>query len=558
MDTFRTIYTVFGGLGIFFLGMKMMSESLQSVAGNVIRKIINSLTSNPVLAVIVGTLVTIIVQSSSVSTVMVIGLVNAGLMKLVQAIGVILGANIGTTITGWIISIKVGKYGLLLIALGAFPAIFSNNEKIKYFARALFGVGLIFLGLKTMGEALKPLKNSPDFIDAISYFAGTGILNYLASMLMGCVLTMVIQSSSAMLGVTMALATTGVISFHTAAALVLGENIGTTITALLASVGGNVNAKRAARAHASFNLLGVLIMMCILPQYIDFVEWLVPGDANFLDANGDRPNIASHIATTHTVFNVTAAILFLPFIGKLTQFVIWITPDKKAASATHLVSLGNPRDNLPSTSILQAEEQIKKFNEIVERMFELTRSYLHSNTKDPAQLAKIKDYEQITDNIQKEVAIFCTTVMQMKLNKTESAEIQFLIKASDELESVADYLERMAVYKSNFEASFNLEGESHQEFWEFFGQVHEYYRTCAKGLEDLEGFDASLCDRKSNELQLLANDLRNRHLSRVADGKYSALSTLTYSDMIVALRKIRSHSHNLSDAIRICKTIIAE
>ncbi|MBT7766379.1 MAG: Na/Pi cotransporter family protein, partial [Bdellovibrionales bacterium] len=239
------IYTVLGGLGIFFYGMRGMSDAMQAYAGNTIRTIINSLTTHRVLAVLVGLGITTIVQSSSITTVMVVGLVNAGLMQLKQAVGVIFGANIGTTITGWIISIKVGKYGLLLIGAGIFPMLFAKSEKLKQLAKVIFSVGLIFFGLKIMSGAFKPLRTMPEFLDMISYFSAQNYSSYLASILVGCLLTLVVQSSSAMLGITIALASSGVIHFHTAAALVLGENIGTTITALLASVGGNIHAKRA-------------------------------------------------------------------------------------------------------------------------------------------------------------------------------------------------------------------------------------------------------------------------------------------------------------------------
>ena len=249
METFKIIYTVLGGLGIFFYGMKTMSDALQQAASDVITKVINSLTSNRVLAVTVGVIVTMIVQSSSVTTVMVVGFVNAGLMQLTQAIGVIFGSNIGTTVTGWIISIKVGKYGLLMIGVGIFPALFSKNNKLQNIGRVLFGIGMVFLGLELMSGAFKPLRSNDQFLDMISYFSGQNYGAYFASILTGCLLTVIIQSSSAMLGITIALASSGVISFSTAAALVLGENIGTTITALLASVGTSTNAKRAARAQ---------------------------------------------------------------------------------------------------------------------------------------------------------------------------------------------------------------------------------------------------------------------------------------------------------------------
>lgn len=549
METFKIIYSVLGGLGIFFFGMKSMSESLQAIAGDAIKNIINSLTSNRIFAVFVGTAVTMLVQSSSVTTVMVVGLVNAGLMELTQALGVIFGANIGTTITGWIISIKVGKYGLLLIGLGIFPMLFAKKERMKSFGMMLFGIGMIFFGLEIMSNSFKPLRTMPSFLDAISYFSGNHYGAYLASMMMGCLLTIVIQSSSAMLGITIALASTGVISFSTAAALVLGENIGTTITAYLASVGGNIEAKRAAKAHAIFNLLGVGIVMCIFPIYVDFIEMIIPGDANFINAAGDKPNIAIHIATGHTIFNVTATLLFLPFINQLANLVKRIHPDTSVKEQHHLVMLGNPSDVLPATAIVQAETENQKFKEIVDRMLVLTTEYLKLEKSDARILAKIKDYERITDSIQKEVTVFCCKVMVSSLTPEQSSQIQAAVRVADELESVADYLDKLATNKTKFLESDELKGEAREDFLQFLAEVTEFYYSCTDGLTNE---DCVLDEKKINsraiELKISADEIRAKHVARISDGTNNPLSVLTYSDMIVALRKVRSHGHNIAQA----------
>ena len=278
---FEQFYTFLGGLGLFFFGMKSLSESLQSIAGDFIRKIINALTSNRYLAAGIGALVTTIVQSSSVTVVMVVGLVNANLMNLTQAIAVVFGVNIGTTITGWIIAIKVGKYGLFLIGLGIFPYLFSQNVRFKQTGRLLLALGMLFMGLEFMSAAFVPLRESEVFRGIMVYFLAETYVSVLACIMIGAFLTCVIQSSSAMLGITIALASVGAISFQTAAAMVLGENIGTTITALLASVGTNSSAKRAARAHALFNLIGVLWIFPLFYLYVNLIDFIVPGNPNF-------------------------------------------------------------------------------------------------------------------------------------------------------------------------------------------------------------------------------------------------------------------------------------
>lgn len=549
METFTVVYTLLGGLGIFFFGMKFMSDGLQAIAGDVIRKIINSLTSNRIMAVGVGLLVTCIIQSSSVTTVMTVGFVNAGLMTLKQAIGVIFGANIGTTITGWIISVKVDKYGLLLVGLGFIPALFAKSDRWQQIGRAILGVGLVFVGLQTMSQAFIPLRENQAFLDSIAYFSGEHYGAYIASIMMGCLLTMVVQSSSAMLGITMALASSGVIPYHTAVALVLGENIGTTITAILASVGANVNAKRAARAHACFNIFGVLVMLIFLPYYFDFVDSLIPRDPRFVAPDGSVPFVGQHIALAHTMFNLTATLLFLPFINQLANFVTKITPDKTEKEVPHLLVLGDPANMLPAASIAQAESELKKMKEIIERMYKLNREFWSADAYDPKMLAKIIDYERISDNIHKEVTVFLCYVMEKPMSHHQSEQVQALIKIADELESVADYIERLANYRDRFKGPETLTGESRKEFFNFMEDVWGFYEMVGAALIDGERLDMVQIESKSNELQLWADSMREKHLDRIYKGAYAPVTALTYSDMVVALRKIRAHSLLMAKAI---------
>lgn len=552
METFTIIYTVLGGLGIFFYGMKQMSDALQQAASDVITKVINSLTSNRVLAVIVGMIVTMIVQSSSVTTVMVVGFVNAQLMSLTQAIGVILGSNIGTTITGWIISIKIGKYGLLLIGLGIFPALFAKNQRYKNIGRIFFGIGMVFFGLQIMSGAFKPLRTNQDFINLVGYFSEPTYLSYIASVLMGCFLTVIVQSSSAMLGITIALASSGVIGFTTAAALVLGENVGTTITALLASVGTSTNAKRAARAHAFFNVFGVVIILIIFPIYVEFVDWLIPQAADAVAKDGTKPHIAQHIAASHTLFNVTATLVFIPFLGALARFVTKITPESESKETPKLILVGESSDILPATAIVQADSEVKKMKDIVDRMYKVVREYL--NQADPKKLAKIRDYERITDNIQKEVTLFLCKVMEKPMSAEQSLQSQTLIKVVDELESIADYLERIVSYKARFQNN-PTEGPSTKEYFEFMDEVWQFHLLCVEGLFNLKSFNLQETLKKSEELRIWADDIRDKHIERVSKGDYEPLSALTYSDMVVALRKIRAHALNIAEALSMIKPI---
>lgn len=549
MDAFTIIYTLLGGLGIFLFGMKFMSDGLQAVAGDVIRKMINSLTQNRVMAAGVGLIVTCIIQSSSVTTVMAVGFVNAGLMTLNQAIGVILGANVGTTITGWIISLKIGHYALLLVGLGFIPGLFSKTEKWQHLGKSLLGVGLLFLGLDFMSTAFLHLRESISFMDSIAYFAGENYGAYVASILMGCLLTMIVQSSTAMLGITMALATSGVIPYHTAISMMLGENIGTTITAVLAGMGANINARRAAWTHAFIKIFGVSVVLLILPYFFAAVDFMIPMDPKDMADNGTFPHIAQHIALAHTLFNLGSALILLPFVNMLTELVTKMFPEKHEKEVPHLLVLGDPSNMLPAASMAQAESELKKMKEIIERMYKLNREFWQKDEFDTKMLAKIIDYERITDNIHKEITVFLCYVMEKPMSHHQSEQIQAMIKITDELESVADYIERLANYRDRFKSQEKLSGESRTEFFQFLDEVWSFFELVGEGFENGENLDMSRIEAKSHELQLWADSMREKHLDRISKGAYLPVTALTYSDMVVALRKIRAHSFLMAGAI---------
>jgi phosphate:Na+ symporter len=549
MEAFTIIYTLLGGLGIFFFGMKFMSDGLQAVAGDVIRKMINSLNQNRLVAAGVGLIVTCIIQSSSVTTVMAVGFVNAGLMSLYQAVAVILGANVGTTITGWIIALKITKFALLLVGVGFIPGLFSKTETWQHLGKSLLGVGLLFIGLEFMSGAFLNLRENISFMDSIAYFAAENYGSYVVSILMGCLLTMIVQSSTAMLAITMTLATAGVIPYHTAICMMLGENIGTTITAVLAAIGANVNARRAAWLHAFIKIFGVSIVMLILPYFFSAVDFIIPLDPRNMADDGTFPNVSSHIALAHTLFNFGSAVLLLPFVNNLADLIIKITPERNEKEVPHLLVLGDPSNMLPAASMAQAESELRKMKDIVERMYKLNREFWLSENYEPKMLAKIIDYERITDNIHKEITVFLCYVMEKPMSHHQSEQIQAMIKITDELESVADYIERLANYRERFKQNEKLEGESRTEFFQFLDDVWHFFELVGGGLDNGEALDMQAIEAKSHELQLWADSMREKHLDRISKGTYLPVTALTYSDMVVALRKIRAHSFLMAGAI---------
>ncbi len=548
---FELSYTFLGGLGLFFFGMKTMSESLQAIASNFIRNIIKALTTNRFMAVLVGIFVTTIIQSSSVTTVMVVGFVNAGLMELTQAIGVIFGANIGTTITGWIIAIKVGKYGLLFVAIGVFPLLFSKQHKVKHVGRLLVSLGFIFMGLEFMSSSFKPLRNMDSFLNLLQYFSADSFLTLIACIGIGACLTFVVQSSSAMLGVTIALAASGAISFQTAAALVLGENIGTTITALLASIGANTDAKRAARAHALFNVIGVcFIMVPIFWKYLEVVDGLIIGAPDFIDASGTKPNIAAHIAAAHSLFNIVNTIIFLPLIKPLAALVTFITPAPKQKEVPHLQSLNINVDQAPGLALSAAEKSLQKISKVVFKQLGCTKEYLLSEDTNPELRKRISKYETISDNIQTEITVFLCQVQAARLSPKDSAFAYAMIRAADEFESVGDYCDNLARYRDRLtQSKEKISSGAIKELEDLFDKIIKFYRKIDISLQTGNDWDLRDLNLDMEEVICFANTMQENHRDRLNQGMCKPIAGMLFSDMVVGIRKIKNHLINVAEVM---------
>ncbi len=552
IDPFVMAYTAVGGLGVFILGMRYLSDSLQQLSGGLLRRIISSLTTNRVLAVLVGLAVTTFVQSSSISTVMVVGLVNAGLMQLSQAIGFILGANIGTTITGWILAIKIGKYGLFLIGLGIFPMLFSKKERIVASAKVLVALGLIFFGLEIMSEAFKPLRYHDGFRNLMLLLDAQSLISILGCVLIGCLMTIAVQSSSATLGITIALAATGAIPLHTAVALVMGENIGTTITAQLAAIGGTVSARRTAMAHSLFNVVGVLIIILIFSPFVGLIESMVPGAADYADSEGNRPYVAAHIALAHSLFNVTATLVVLPFLGLLTQLVMKIVPEKDDSKKKSFKYFGNPGTIPVAVGVSMVYEQLKRMQMRVHKALRHAGSFLQRDLKDHDRFyQKVKAIEEETDIIQHEITSFTVALMQAaNAGKQQSDLIYGYVRAADELESIADYAASLCSYMRRLEKNeLDFSADAWDDLHSFHREVFSFFTLVGKTFHGEGTADKKTVYREAARLNDLADEIRSAHLIRMRDGKCGALPALTFSDMAVAMRRIKNHTVNLHEAL---------
>jgi phosphate:Na+ symporter len=545
-----------GGLGLFMLGMHSMSDALQKIAGDKLRQAVNALTANRLFAVAVGIFVTCTIQSSSVTTVMVVGFVKAGLMQLTQAIGVIFGSNIGTTITGWIIAIKITKYALPILGCGVGFALFSKKESWKYFGELAMGFGLIFFGLHVMKTGFVELKSDPAFIAWFSRFGADSFGAIIMSIAVGAVLTMIIQSSSATLGITIALAISGVINFEGAAALILGENIGTTITAYLASINGTVASKRAAWAHIVFNVMGVVIIALIFKPYIVFVHYVVYDilgwaavSANTLNSAGEAPQMAQYIAMSHTMFNVCNTILWLPFLGVLAKIVTMIVPDKDEKEITSLKFIDPEFMGIPSLALEKARIEILSLGEEVENMLNLTAALLAGKGDIKKSVNQALVHEEHIDRIQKDITVYLVELSTRGLNHEQSKESQSMIRAIDELESIGDYCERLVSTsrRINYD-DLRFSEEANQTIVKAMNKVIKFYDLAHTGYINKNRTFLPEVVVKKNNIRDFTRFAREQHMARLNSGVCDSIAGLAFVNMVGEFEHMTSHIVNLAEA----------
>jgi len=583
----KIVFPVVGGLGIFLLGMKHMSEGLQAVSGDRLRKMISAVTNNRIMGVVTGVLVTCLVQSSSVTTVMVVGFVNSAIMNLMQAIGVILGANIGTTITGWILVLKIGKYGLPMLGIAAFFFLFSKNQRVRYIGMTIMGIGMVFFGLELMKNGFKPLKSMDEFEAWFHAFQATSYLGIIKCALVGMILTMIVQSSSATLGITIGLAATGVIEFQTAAALVMGENIGTTVTALLASIGTTTNAKRAAYAHFFFNVIGTTWFILLFPVAIGGLSQLIglktgynpttvsldeiarvlypAGDiqAILADANLTQPIteagkavsskydhiVTTGIALTHTTFNVANVLIFLPFIGLLAKFVTWLAPEKDTKEAAHLTYLDVRMLDTPTLGIVQSQGQINFMADSVEGMMTKLRTCIESGPDEGLE-RKIFEREEILDNVQTEIFLFLSHMVsgQVPLEVTNTANKQ--MKLADEYESLSDYAASVlkGLKKINTE-NMTLDGSAQTRLLTLHDRVTSYIHKVDEYMKDENTDVLTWANTEGAAISKLMKQIRGEHIVRLQKEEVSPYFSLAFTDMLNFYRRMKDHALNIAEVV---------
>lgn len=556
---FKIASQVVGGLGVFLLGMKFMSEGLQAISGDRLRRMISAVTNNRIMGVVVGLVVTCLVQSSSVTTVMAVGFVNSGIMTLMQAIGVVMGANVGTTITGWILVLKIGKYGLPILGIAAFFFLFSKRDRVRYIGMAIMGVGMVFFGLELMKDGFKPLRAHPEFEAWFLAFEATSYLGIIKCALVGCVLTMLVQSSSATLGITIGLASTGVIQFQTAAALVLGENIGTTVTAWLASLGTTTTAKRAACAHVFFNVLGTIWFIALFPLMIPLISKWVGSvaagnpllvDIEAMDEKVFAQVVTAGIASVHTSFNVANVVLFVPFAGVLGKVVSKLVPEKRTKEVSHLTYLDVRMLDTPALGMLQSKRQIMLMAESVGDMMGKLRGCA-KDAPDRGDLERdIFEREKVLDNVQKEVFVFLSNVVAGQMPHDATAKAHAQMRLADEYESLGDYVTSvLKALKKLKDGEMALDGSDRENLIGLHDRVEAYISKVGEYVEAEEP-DLLLWARSEGlAITKQMKAARRDHQTRLQNEEVSPFLSLIVTDILNYYRRMKDHALNIAEVI---------
>ncbi|MBO6573577.1 MAG: Na/Pi cotransporter family protein [Balneola sp.] len=554
---FLGFLNLMGSLGFFIYGMKVMSEGIQKVAGTKMRQILRSMTSNRFKGVLTGFALTALVQSSSATTVLVVSFVNAGLLALVESIGVIMGANIGTTITAWLISIigfkvKIANYALPIIAIG-FPLLFMSKSKTKSWAEVLIGFALLFIGLSYLKESVPDLKANPEILEFLAQYTDLGFLSTLLFVGIGTILTVTVQSSSAAMALTLVMANNGWIPFDLAAAMVLGENIGTTITANLAALVANIHAKRAAAAHFIFNIFGVIWVILLMPFMLDFIDSYMTSNYGASPFN-DSESIPIALSIFHTVFNIMNTLILIGFVGFIANTVIKMIPSKgEDDEEFHLEYIGTGMMQTAELSLEEATKETAKFGEITSRMSEFLRELIETEKpkRQKKLLKKIKKYEEITDRIDDELASYLMKVSEGSLSDESTRKVSHLLNISNNLETIGDIFFQMSRdLEKFFEGDIIFNSEQKAGVLSILDEIDKAFEIMVANLnEDYENVAIEPAYEQENRINKQKKTLQKKHTKRIETKMYNINSDSVYKDLFFACEKIGDHIINVSEAV---------
>ena len=559
MSTVFQILTLLGALGMFLYGMTLMSEGLQKVAGSRLRSILSAMTANSFTRILTGTLITAIIQSSSATTVMIVSFVNAGLLSLTQAVGVIMGANIGTTVTSWLISLlgftaDISTLSIPLIGIG-FAFMMFKSQKRKNIGEMIIGFAMLFLGLSFLKDSVPDLSTNPEAIAFIQKWTDWGFFSVLIFVLVGTVMTIVLQSSSATVALTLVMASQGWIPFEMAAAMVLGENIGTTITANIAASVGNISAKRAALAHTVFNVFGVIWVLALYKPFLWLVSKIVVG------LGGEDPFVSSAsllyaISTVHTLFNLLNTCILVWFTPQIVKFVTWVLKGHK--DEEEVFRLRYIQGGMMSTaelSLEQAEQEVVHFSEIVKKQYRYARQAVNEaddENRFDELFKKLEHYEQITDRIEFEIAKYLSNIRESDLSQEGTNKLQAMYKIISELESMGDsgfnvgrILQRKNLHSQKFDET------TVRKLNHMLDLVDVAIDCMIANLK--EGFhhviNISNAQDAEHDINEYRDNLKEEHLRNIESEESSYLRGVYYMDLVSECERVGDFIINVSEAL---------
>ena len=552
--SFYDFLKLIGSLGLFLYGMKIMSEGLQKVAGDRLRSILTAMTTNRVTGVLTGVLITALIQSSSATTVMVVSFVNAGLLTLAESISVIMGANIGTTVTAWIISIfglkvDMAAFALPLLAI-ALPLIFSGKSNRKSIGEFIFGFSFLFMGLSYLKANAPDLNANPEMLAFVQNYTDMGFFSILLFLFIGTILTMIVQASAATMAITLIMCANGWISLELGAALVLGENIGTTITANLAALTANTQAKRAALAHFVFNVFGVIWVLIIFHPFMQMVNWVVD---TFFQSSDPEVAISYKLSAFHSIFNICNVCILIWGVKLIERTVCALIHPKEEDEEPRLRFITGGMLSTAELSILQARKEIHLFAERTHRMFGMVQDLLHTEKDDDFNklFSRIEKYENISDNMELEIANYLNQVSEGRLSSESKLQIRAMLREVTEIESIGDSCYNLA-------RTINRKRQTNQDFTEKqYEHIHFMMKLTNDALAQMivvvekpehQSIDINKSFNIENEINNYRNQLKNQNILDVNNKEYDYQMGVYYMDIIAECEKLGDYVVNVVEA----------
>ena len=554
--SFFDFLRLIGSLGLFLYGMKIMSEGLQKFAGDSLRRILTAMTTNRVTGVLTGVLITALIQSSSATTVMVVSFVNAGLLTLTQSIGVIMGANIGTTVTAWLISalgfkVDIAAFSLPLLAFGI-PLLFSGKSSRKSVGEFIFGFSFLFMGLQALKANAPDLGANPEMLAFVQNYADMGFFSILLFLFIGAILTMIVQASAATMAITLIMCANGWIDYQLGVALVLGENIGTTITANLAALTGNMQARRAALAHLVFNIFGVIWVLILFYPFTHAVSWFV---TNVMRISDPSVAVSFKLAAFHTAFNISNTFIMIWFVELIEKTVRFLIKGKKDEDEEYrLRYITGGMLSTSELSILQAHKEITLFAERTGRMLDMVKTLFYEKNEDAflKTYSRVEKYESISDRMEIEIANYLTCVAEGRLSSEGKEEIRIMLRAVSEIESIADSCNNMArsiKRRNEFKSIFTDEQNHNVDQMLALTEkaLHRMIEILKKS--ELVRDDVNPSYNIENEINNYRNQLKIHNVEDINNKKYQYQDGVYYMDIIGEAEKLGDYVLNVVQAV---------